>query len=315
MSTQFQPKQTNTPLSSFDGTVPVSKPNSKQHHPNQPQQKQQQQQQQDKTYALPTSPSSLDHSESHKTPMFTFDGYELSKGEQAEAEDEDGETKDDLNPYQYGIEPPAIFERSVQDCCSPHRTNSIISLTNTLNNYTPSSSATTTTTTNNNNNNNNNNNSSTVNPNNSSSSTSISNLTGSIHSCTASSGRRRSFTKRPRSSTTTSFNNRLEDSFTPLNSLITSFDPNSDNIPTLLPMSPNSPPKLKHTQSQLNCCSYAELISDESWSTRSPNGSFSGASGASSLAGPRRAQQQPPPIRSIQSAGGVPTLRSPKWRK
>lgn len=125
-----------------------------------------------------------------------------------------------------------------------------------MNNYTPSSSSAS---------NNNNNNS--VNAN--SSTTSITNLTNSFHS-TASGSRRKSFIKRPRSSTTNSFNNRLEDSFTPLNSLITSFDSNNNNdAATTLPLSPNSPPKLKHTQSQLNCCSYAELICDESWSTHS----------------------------------------------
>lgn len=288
MSPQYQPTS-----SSFDDS------NSKH---SKSETKQDQQQQQSKT-TLPTSPSSLN--QSLKPPMFTFEGDELLKegGELATAAaavEEEAEEEEGDHPYQYDVEPPAIFERSVQDCCSPHRTNSIISLTNTLNNYTPSSSSAS---------NNNNNNS--VNAN--SSTTSITNLTNSFHS-TASGSRRKSFIKRPRSSTTNSFNNRLEDSFTPLNSLITSFDSNNNNdAATTLPLSPNSPPKLKHTQSQLNCCSYAELICDESWSTHSHGGSFSGAGGASGLGGARRFQQ--PPIRSTQSSGVVPTLRSPKWKK
>ncbi|CAD1808088.1 hypothetical protein FOB58_001220 [Candida parapsilosis] len=270
----------------------------------------QQQQQQHKT-TLPTSPSSLN--QDLKPPMFTFESDELllQEGEGNVNNNGDGGDLEENDNYQNDIEPPAIFERSVQDCCSPHRTNSIISLTNCLNNYTSSSSSTS-----------NNNNNTSINPN-SSSSTSISNLTNSLHSANGApvppalpGSRRKSFIKRPRSSTTNSFNNRLEDSFTPLNSLITSF--NSSENTTTLPLSPNSPPKLKHTQSQLNCCSYAELICDESWSTHShPRGGS-----ISSNNGNRRGQQnqqpqqpQQPPIRTIQSTGVVPTLRSPKWRK
>ena len=310
MSTQFA---TPTPAS-FEETV-SGKPNTTKQH---------QQQQQQKT-TLPTSPSSMDHS-THKPPMFTFDGDELSKegetnsqtnADANEDEEDEEEKQDQLNPYQYDIEPPAIFERSVQDCCSPHRTNSIISLTNTLNNYTPSCSTTSASGCNNNNNNAS-----------SSSSTSISNLSNSLYNSTNNntSGRRKSIIKRPRSSTTNSFsNNRLEDSFTPLNTLITSFDSNNNNtdgnndaaIANMFPLSPNSPPKLKHTQSQLNCCSYAELINDESWSSRGGLGGL--RRGQSQLLSQQQQQgqqqQQQPPFRSTQSTGMVPTLRSPKWRR
>ncbi|KAI5970842.1 hypothetical protein CANMA_000002 [Candida margitis] len=258
-------------------------------------------QQQQNTTTLPTSPASLDNdNQGLKPPMFTFDGDEVVTDEQ---QDQEGQPYD-----QYDTEAPAIFERSVQDCCSPHRTNSIISLTNTLNNYTPTSSSNSAGGISNSLNNNN-------------STTSITNLhsNSSTAAIGGGSSRRKSIIKRPRSSTTNSFN-RLEDSFTPLNSLITSFDSssahsnvsaNTNLASSGFPLSPNSPPKLRHTQSQMNCCSYAELISDESWSN-SPFPSNSGAgAGTAGLSG-KRGQ---PPIRSTQSSGVVPTLRSPKWKK